>query len=226
VVVGFAGDCLFLAASLAIGDLLEGFFSSMSKPGFFLYTGDLIKDTNCLTLDAFGAWVKLLCVLTETQGTITQSFETYAHFWSVSNEVARGIIHQLEVTGVADVEYIFACGYPVDNPVDNSVDNFSDNVKMAKMANAWQNMAKISNRRIVRNAQKKERIRQIRREAGKKGAWQRWQPSLIDKIYNKNQRKNKEIKSRAAEKEPEGKEQASAKIQEMIKTLAADKSPK
>jgi hypothetical protein len=87
-------------------------------------------------------------------------------------------------------------------------------------------MAKICNRRIVRNAQKKERIRQIRREAGKKGAWQRWQPSLIDKIYNKNQREEKEIKSRGAEKEPERKEQASAKLQEIIRALAADKSNK
>ena len=43
------------------------------QPGFFFYTGDWLKDTRCLSLEARGAWIDLLCALWEspTRGEIT-----------------------------------------------------------------------------------------------------------------------------------------------------------
>jgi len=52
----------------------------MGKAGFFFYTGDWLKDTKALSLEAKGAWIDLLCALYECDGTVTwplHAFETY-----------------------------------------------------------------------------------------------------------------------------------------------------
>lgn len=44
----------------------------MGKPGFYLYTGDLLKDTACLTPEAFGVYCRwLFGPLLQNQGSVT-----------------------------------------------------------------------------------------------------------------------------------------------------------
>lgn len=124
----------------------------MSKPGFYFYTGDWLKDTRCLTVEARGCWLDWLCMLHENNGTVTWPVSAFGQYCGIGEELARHILHQLELTKVADVE--------------------------------WQNdgktMAKLSNRRMVREAENRERVSELRSEVGKMGAakrWQKWQPS-------------------------------------------------
>ncbi len=53
------------------------------QPGFYFYTGDWLKDTRCLSLDARGAWLDLLCVLWEspTRGRISWPLTAYDRYF-------------------------------------------------------------------------------------------------------------------------------------------------
>lgn len=119
----------------------------MSQAGFFLYTGDWLKDTRVLSVAARGCWADALCFLNEHAGTVTWPLQSFAKFWGMSNEESREILDELAITQVGNVE--------------------------------WQNdgktLAKLSNRRMLREIQKRAETKEKRAEAGKKGAARRWQ---------------------------------------------------
>lgn len=121
----------------------------MAKPGFFLYTGDWIKDTRVLSAEAKGCWIDSLCFLHDHGGIVTWPITAFANFWSVSTEIATKILEELGSSRVADVE--------------------------------WQNdrktIAKLRNRRMVRELDYRKQISLFRSEAGKKGNAKRWQKS-------------------------------------------------
>lgn len=75
----------------------------MSQVGFFFYTGDWIKDTRILSLDARGAWIDLLCVLNENGGEITWSIDDLTQFWAVDSGKTPAILQQISSKKVADV---------------------------------------------------------------------------------------------------------------------------
>lgn len=143
----------------------------MGKPGFFFYTGDWIKDTSCLALEAQGAWMRALCLLYEHGGEVTWPVFSFAQFWGVSNDNALCILTQLELTRVANVEW----------------------------QNSGKTVAKLSNRRMVRDVQKREQLREVRREAGRRGAWQKWHSSSSSSLNIKEKYKNT---SHSAHKKP------------------------
>lgn len=78
----------------------------MATPGFYLYTGDWLKKTRVLTLNARGAWIDLLVYMNEAKprGTISWTLDQYARFLSVSRETAFEVLLELQNTQVADVE--------------------------------------------------------------------------------------------------------------------------
>lgn len=145
----------------------------MGKPGFFFFTGDWVKDTSCLSLETQGAWIRALCLLHEHDGEVTWPVFSFAYFWGTSHENALRLLTQLELTRVANVEW-------------------QDSNKT---------VAKLINRRMQRTAQdreqKKEYIRQVRSEAGKKGMASRYNkansllnPSLNLLLSNSEENKN------------------------------------
>lgn len=77
----------------------------MSKPGFFFYTGDWLKKTRMLSLQARGAWIDLLSFMDERRprGRIKLNIDQYAGILGCSSEIAAGILLELESQGVADV---------------------------------------------------------------------------------------------------------------------------
>jgi hypothetical protein len=92
--------------------------STMSKPGFYFYTGDWQKKTRILTLQTKGAWIDLMCALNESKprGSATWTIEQYARFWSVGPEIAANVILELETTGVANVApSLIDKGFPSQN---------------------------------------------------------------------------------------------------------------
>jgi hypothetical protein len=126
----------------------------MSKPGFFFYTGDWLKDTRVLTAEARGCWIDWLCLLYEHGGELAMPVEAWGRYAGVSEDTARHVLHQLEITETADIEWI---------------------------ANASQNdrktIAKCRNRKMARIIQYREEIRRVRSRAGKNGNRKRWQTS-------------------------------------------------
>jgi len=125
----------------------------LSKPGFFFYPGDWMKDTACLTLDCQGAYLRWLCgPLLQHGGQVAWPVSAFANYVGTTEEIARSMLHQLELTNVAIVEW----------------------------QNDGKSMAKLSNRRLVREAENRQRVSVVRSDVGKKGAakrWQKWQPS-------------------------------------------------
>jgi hypothetical protein len=75
----------------------------MSKPGFFFYTGDWLKDTRVLTAALKGAWMDLLCVLHEHDGQITWTLDDLATFWTVERRVGDAFVRDLSRLKIADV---------------------------------------------------------------------------------------------------------------------------
>lgn len=144
----------------------------MAKPGFFFFTGDWVKDTSCLSLEAQGAWIRSLCLLHEHDGQVTWPVFSFGNYWGVSVENALCILTQLELTQVANVEWL----------------------------DSNKTVAKLINRRMVRAAEarrlKAEHIHKVRSEAGKKGMAVRYNkpnallnPSL--NLLNLNSESNK-----------------------------------
>lgn len=153
----------------------------MSKPGFYFYYGDWKKDVTCLTLDAQAAYLHWLGgPLHQNGGQVTWPITAFASYVGSSEEMARGYLHQLELTNVAIVE--------------------------------WQNdgktIAKLGNRRMIREAEKDLEIKEKRSEAGKKGACSRWQKcaSSSSESYslnlNSESYKNNSLPGVVAEKPP------------------------
>lgn len=129
----------------------------MSKPGFYFYTGDYIKDTRVLTAEARGCYVDWLCILHEKGGSVTWPVSAFGNYCGVSEETARDVLKQIDLTGVADVEW---------QTITN--DNKTEFV-----------IAKLNNRRMVRRAEHEEHNQQhihtVRSKAGEKGMAKRWQ---------------------------------------------------
>lgn len=80
----------------------------MSKPGFFFYTGDWLKDTRALGLEARGAWIDLLCVLYEKGGSVTWPLRAYDQYLGTIEKdqliySASEIIDELEKLQICDV---------------------------------------------------------------------------------------------------------------------------
>ncbi len=170
----------------------------MSKPGFFLYYGDWAKATRMLTLEVQGAWVGMIAHLNETGvGGVEWSMEAFGRFWGTGPQNAMHIIAQLKEFETAEVAWI---AVSEDGEVMHNISTVemyqivaeADGKRMANgMAKRWQIMAKLSCRRLTRNAEKKSQIHNVRSAAGKRGAekkWQKWQPSLSSSL---NQYKNK-----------------------------------
>ena len=90
-----------------------------------------------------------------------------ANYAGTTEEIAHGILLQLQLTGVADVEFF-------DDGITNGItnDNKGDNKTLTK---SNKGITKLSNRRLVRETENKERVRRVRSEAGKKGMERRWQ---------------------------------------------------
>jgi len=130
-----------------------------------LFTGDWVKKTRVLTLAAKGAWIDLLCVMNDRGGTVCWPIDGYARQWSTTEDEALQIISQFGNFGTADVEIMLEDGLWQKWQTDGK--------GMAKIAKVV--MAKITNRRMARGANKSEEISQVRREAGLKGASKRWQ---------------------------------------------------
>ena len=70
-----------------------------------LYVDDLTTDTESLPLEAFGAWVKCLCVMwkREQAGISERSTKHWGRRWGCSQEEAEDILDELET--VASVDY-------------------------------------------------------------------------------------------------------------------------
>jgi uncharacterized protein YdaU (DUF1376 family) len=127
----------------------------VGKTGFFLYIGDYLKDTRCLTAEARGCYVDWLCVLFEYGGTVTWPVANFAQYSGVSEDTALHVLNQLSLTNVADVEWqTHSKGIAKDSKIV---------------------VAKLSNRRMVREARKQVEIRGKRIEAGRAGGSKRWQ---------------------------------------------------
>jgi len=169
----------------------------MSKPGFFFYTGDWLKDTRCLTIEARGCWMDWLCMLHEHDGEIEWPVSAFGQYCGIGEELARSILYQLHQTNVANVE--------------------------------WQNdsktLAKLSNRRMVKEVQKRAETKGKRVEAGKKGAEVRWQKcgssssESPSESFNHNPKKA-EIPAEPAPSADLPKVRESRKLDEVIKASA------
>lgn len=119
----------------------------MSQPGFFFYTGDWVKDTRVLSPLARGCWIDALCFLNENQGSVTWPIVSFANFWGVDNSVAIDVLNAIDIAKVGNVEW----------PGNSKT------------------MAKLSNRRMLREISKRLKTKEKRSDAGKKGAAIRWQ---------------------------------------------------
>lgn len=123
-----------------------------------------------------------LCFLYDNGGTVTWPLDWYAQNWGTSTEKAVEILCQLGDTKVAEVEWLstdLSTGLSTVLSTGNSNDAF--------IANVWQThsktiakdskniLAKLSNRRMVREICNAAKIHEIRVEAGRKGASKRWQ---------------------------------------------------
>jgi hypothetical protein len=80
----------------------------MSQPGFFFYTGDWIKDTRVLDIFARGAWIDILCVMAERDGSVTWPLRAYEQYWALidPNTVfphAESIIAQFQRYNICEV---------------------------------------------------------------------------------------------------------------------------
>lgn len=119
----------------------------MAKVGFFFYTGDWVKDTRVLTAEQRGCWADSLVFLHENGGSVTWPIEAYANYWGMSVESARCVLDAIAIAKVGNV--------------------------------SWQSdgktIANLSNRRMVREAQKRLETKEKRSKAGKIGAANRWQ---------------------------------------------------
>jgi uncharacterized protein YdaU (DUF1376 family) len=129
----------------------------VGKTGFFFYIGDYQKDTRCLTAEARGCYVDWLCVLYEFGGTVTWPVSNFAQYAGVSEDTALHVLNQISITNVAEVEWQ------------------ADSKGIAK--HSKMPIAKLSNRRMVREARKQVEIRGKRIEAGRAGGSKRWQNS-------------------------------------------------
>jgi uncharacterized protein YdaU (DUF1376 family) len=127
----------------------------VGKTGFFFYIGDYQKDTRCLTAEARGCYVDWLCVLYEFGGTVTWPVSNFAQYAGVSEDTALHVLNQISITNVAEVEWQ------------------ADSKGIAK--HSKMPIAKLSNRRMVREARKQVEIRGKRIEAGRAGGSKRWQ---------------------------------------------------
>ena len=161
----------------------------MAKPGFYFYPGDWIKDTACLTLEAQAAYLRWLFKLSETGGQLTWPVEAWARHVGIDVYKAIEILCQIEITGVAVVEWICLPedeSEPVENDTQNQPDFSSKILANAKqtssktLANVKQTpsktLAKLYNRRMVRefeNRVKNEQLRIVRAAAGQKGGSKR-----------------------------------------------------
>jgi hypothetical protein len=120
-----------------------------------------------------------LCLLNDNNGEVTWPVSAFAQFCGIGEELTRSILLQLELTGVANVEW-------------------------QTLANDSKGMAKLSNRRMVRAGQNQQQISMVRSEAGKKGAekkWQKWQPSSSSSL-NLNHIPKKEYEKRGTAQAP------------------------
>jgi hypothetical protein len=82
----------------------------MGKPGFYFYTGDWIKDTRCLSAEARGCWIDLLCVLQERDGSVRWQPHTFDQYWGMvdNGEIYYSIydiLDELKNTRTAEVEF-------------------------------------------------------------------------------------------------------------------------
>ena len=140
----------------------------MSKPGFFLYTGDWLKDTSLLTLEAQGAWMRWLCLLHEHNGEVTLPIEVLGRYCGITDhDITRGILHQLEITRVAEIEWL-----------DTAQKTNKQVLLVTKSNNA---LTKLSCRKMTDSIKKAETISKVRGEAGKKG---------MENRYNKTNKTN------------------------------------
>jgi hypothetical protein len=121
----------------------------VGKPGFFFFTADWYKKTRLLTVSARGAWIDLLALMDEQQprGRITLSIEQYAGLLVVSQEVAAGLLLELEIRGTANVK-----------------PSMQDVTRMSRGVTLGHTLVTVESRRMLRegNATENNRLRQQR----------------------------------------------------------------
>lgn len=73
-------------------------------PAFQFYVGDYLQDTRCLSLEARGAWMDLLCTMwrSETRGEISLPLVGYSRLFGCSEEKTEAILTELLEFGVCD----------------------------------------------------------------------------------------------------------------------------
>lgn len=78
------------------------------KPYIPLYVGDWVKDTDCISLEAEGALLKLVFKMWEskTPGSVTIRFSQIAILFKKSEEIARKIVQELKENDILDIEFI------------------------------------------------------------------------------------------------------------------------
>jgi hypothetical protein len=96
-----------------------------------------------------------LITLYEHDGSVTWPVANFAHDAGVSEEIARHVLHQLQLTKVAEVEWQ------------------NDSRGIAEHSRNF--IAKLSNRRMVREAHRRAEIHENKIKAGRAGASRRWQ---------------------------------------------------
>lgn len=124
----------------------------MSQPGFYFYTGDWLKDTRVLTPLMRGCWIDALCFLNENKGSVTWPITSFANFWGITNELAIEVLDAIAIAKVGNVSW----------QTDSKT------------------IAKLSNRRMLKETANRVKIKEKRTKAGKKGAairWQKWHSS-------------------------------------------------
>lgn len=80
---------------------------TMSKlPYMQFFPTDYLVDTAVLSLNAQGAWMRILCALhaSETRGTKTWRLDAWARYIGVTCEVATQILDEISEAGVGNVE--------------------------------------------------------------------------------------------------------------------------
>lgn len=171
----------------------------MSRTGLFVYTADLIRDTRCLSIQAKGAWYDALFgFLHEAGGSVEWSVTIYARYWGVTDSEAVEILLELEKTEVADVLW-----WVDSKPIANAWQTLWQNDSKTLTKNSKTIIAKLINRRMVRETEKKLRIQKVRTDAGLKGASKRWQkkdgkngslpsPSPSPSLFNHKEKYKKE----------------------------------
>lgn len=78
------------------------------KPYIPLYVGDWVKDTDCISLEAEGALLKLVFKMWEskTPGSVSIRFSQIAILFKKSEEIARKIVQELKENDILEIEYI------------------------------------------------------------------------------------------------------------------------